>query len=241
MSIVRPVLAAAAFAGVAAAVALSQPARSGETADTPEARSYAIGHDMGAEAISQLEAHGVAFDADELLRGFTDAVTGADPAMDAATMRAVLARLEREVATRLATERLETDPIFRALAVENRRRSNAFHEEFGARPGVQTAPNGLQFEVLTVGDGRTPEAHDTVVVSFTASLADGTVIASGMDVELKIDGVIEGAQQALTRMPAGSRWRFAIPPDLAYGIGGRAPDVGPNQTVVVDATLHSIR
>jgi FKBP-type peptidyl-prolyl cis-trans isomerase FklB len=209
--------------------------------DTPARRAYSIGHDLGAQAVRQLEADGVAVDPAELLRGFSDAVSGIDPAIAAPEMQAIRARLEREVATRLATERLETDPVFRALAVYNRQRSIAFHEENGAREGVETAPNGLQLEVLAPGAGPTPDDRDTVVVSFTASLMDGAIIASGANEEVKLDGVIEGARLALTRMRPGARWRIALPPDLAYGIGGRAPDIGPNESIVIDATLHSIR
>ena len=89
------------------------------------------------------------------------------------------------------------------------------------REGVKTTPSGLQYEVITMGDGKTPKATDKVKVHYHGTLIDGTVFDSsverGESIIFGLNEVIAGWTEGLQLMPVGSKFRFYIPQELAYG------------------------
>ena len=91
------------------------------------------------------------------------------------------------------------------------------------------------------GKSRQPTPDDTVVISFQARLIDGTLIGDEVELTARIDGMIEAARIALPQMNVGNRWILAIPPEAAFGVGGRLPDIGPNQAILADVTLLEIK
>ena len=209
--------------------------------DVSAETAYAIGHDLGTQTLARLTEDGVVADREMLIKGFADAVNDAEPAVDPLAMEAMLAQLEREVATRIAEERLTNDPVFRALAEQNLMNSRAFHETFGRRHDVTTLASGVQYRVLQEGSGDAADTADTVVADFEAKLLDDHVFARETGKAFRVDGVIDGARDVLRRMRVGDRFLIAIPPAEAFGIGGRAPDIGPNETVIVEVELVEVR
>jgi FKBP-type peptidyl-prolyl cis-trans isomerase FkpA len=100
--------------------------------------------------------------------------------------------------------------------------------------------SGLRFEVLEAGAGRRPVRGDAVLVTYVGRLADGTIFDSAAQpVGLLVSGAIPGFTEALLRMNEGGRYRFVIPPRLAYGARGRPGIVPPNATL--DFTLSLVR
>ncbi len=211
-----------------------------ETREKPDLRSYAIGHDLGTSTIDRLQLDGVTHDRDALLQGFRDALEGRESVYQPAELAASLAVLQREVSTRLATQRLEEDPVFRALAEDNLRKSTAFMEKFAADEGSKPLAGGVYVKARSEGAGRSPKPEDTIRVSFQARLIDGTLIGDEFEMTARLDGMIQGAQTVLSKMKIGDRWIVAIPPEQAFGIGGRLPDIGPNQAILADVTLVGI-
>ena len=112
------------------------------------------------------------------------------------------------------------------------------------RPEVHTTASGLQYEIVTKGEGPVPTAQDRVVVHYTGRLIDGTVFDSseerGEPATFGVTQVIPGWVEALQMMPAGSTWRLFIPSALAYGPQGAGGAIGPNQTLIFDVTLLSV-
>jgi FKBP-type peptidyl-prolyl cis-trans isomerase FkpA len=103
-----------------------------------------------------------------------------------------------------------------------------------------TTPGGLRFEVLEAGAGRRPVRGDAVLVIYVGRLADGTIFDSAAQpIGLLVSGAIPGFTEALLRMNEGGRYRFVIPPRLAYGARGRPGIVPPNATL--DFTLSLVR
>lgn len=131
------------------------------------------------------------------------------------------------------------------LGKANAAAGEAFLADNGKRVEVRTTPSGLQYEVLTEGDGPRPEANDQVEVHYTGKLIDGTVFDSsvdrGMPATFGVTQVIPGWVEALQLMKAGSKWRLFIPSNLAYGPNG-APGspIGPNATLVFDVELLKV-
>jgi len=111
--------------------------------------------------------------------------------------------------------------------------------------GVVTTASGLQYQVLQEGTGPHPTASDTVTVHYTGTLLDGTVFDSsverGQPISFPLQGVIAGWTEGVQLMPVGSKFRFWIPPELAYGTRGAGNGViPPNATLIFDVELLGI-
>lgn len=130
------------------------------------------------------------------------------------------------------------------MAEVNEKAGAAFLEENGKRAEVTTTPSGLQYEVITEGDGPVPTAQDQVEVHYTGKLIDGTVFDSsverGAPATFGVTQVIPGWVEALQLMKAGSKWRLFIPSQLAYGPNGAGNVIGPNSTLIFDVELLKV-
>lgn len=102
--------------------------------------------------------------------------------------------------------------------------SEKFLEENKKRAAVKTTPSGLQYEVITMGNGPKPSATDTVEVNYRGTLIDGTEFDNsykrGQSIEFPLNRVIPGWTEGVQLMPAGSKFKFYIPYQLAYGLHG---------------------
>ncbi|NJD08770.1 MAG: hypothetical protein FIA97_20110, partial [Methylococcaceae bacterium] len=129
--------------------------------------------------------------------------------------------------------------------VQNTRKGLAYRQENAKLAGVVSLPSGLQYTILKQGDGARPKAGDTVEVYYRGVLLDGTEFvtgpATGKTAPLRVAEQIPGLQEALTRMPAGSKWQLTVPPKLGFGSAGAPPAVGPEATLLYDLELVSIR
>ncbi len=126
----------------------------------------------------------------------------------------------------------------------NAEAGKAFLTENGKRVEVKTTPSGLQYEVITEGNGQQPTADDRVEVHYTGTLIDGTVFDSsverGVPATFGVTQVIPGWVEALQLMKEGSKWRLFIPSELAYGPQGAGGLIGPNSTLIFDVVLLKV-
>ncbi len=126
----------------------------------------------------------------------------------------------------------------------NRAAGEKFLAENKQRAEVKTTESGLQYEVITDGDGAQPKSTDRVEVHYTGRLIDGTVFDSsverGVPATFGVTQVIPGWVEALQLMKAGSKWRLYIPSDLAYGAQGAGGVIGPHQTLIFDVELLKV-
>jgi len=113
------------------------------------------------------------------------------------------------------------------------------------KEGVTVTDSGLQYEVLEAGDGPKPSATDRVSVHYRGTLLDGTEFDSsysrGNPAEFALNGVIPGWTEGLQLMNTGSKYRFVIPSDLAYGERGAGGDIGPGETLIFEVELLEIK
>jgi FKBP-type peptidyl-prolyl cis-trans isomerase len=104
---------------------------------------------------------------------------------------------------------------------ENKAQGEAFLAENSKKEGVHQTFSGLQYEILTAGDGAKPGATDTVTVHYHGTLIDGTVFDSSMlrgtPATFGVHQVIPGWTEALQLMSVGSKFRLYIPQELSYG------------------------
>jgi FKBP-type peptidyl-prolyl cis-trans isomerase FklB len=129
-------------------------------------------------------------------------------------------------------------------AAANLKAGQDFLEANKQKPGVTTLPSGLQYEVLTEGTGIKPLASNKVTCHYHGTLIDGTVFDSsvkrGQPATFPLNMVIKGWTEGLQLMGVGSKWRFFIPPQLAYGERQTGSDIGPNSTLIFDVELLGV-
>lgn len=130
------------------------------------------------------------------------------------------------------------------LLKENTEAGIKFLEENSKKEGVTTLASGLQYEIITEGNGSKPSATDRVKCHYHGTLIDGKVFDSSVDrgqpAVFGVNQVIKGWVEALQLMPVGSKWRLYIPSDLAYGAQGAGEMIGPNTALVFDVELLGI-
>ncbi len=121
-------------------------------------------------------------------------------------------------------------------------------EEFLAmnktKAGVTTLDDGLQYEVIKMGDGPKPKATDKVRVHYHGTLIDGTVFDSSVErgepISFALNQVIPGWTEALQLMPVGSKFKVYIPYQLGYGDRGAGPTIKPYSTLIFEIELLGI-
>ena len=127
----------------------------------------------------------------------------------------------------------------------NQKEGEAFLAANGKKPGVTTLPSGLQYVVLKEGTGRQPAATDTVTVHYQGTLINGTEFDSsykrGQPASFPLNQVIKGWTEGVQLMKEGAKYRFFIPPHLAYGQRGAGPVIGPNATLIFEVELLSVK
>ena len=110
---------------------------------------------------------------------------------------------------------------------------------------MKTLPSGLQYKVITEGDGAQPKPSDQVTVNYRGTLVDGTEFDSsytrGEPVTFPVNEVIPGWSEALPLMKAGSKWKLFVPADLAYGEQGAGGAIPPNATLVFEVELLEVK
>lgn len=132
-----------------------------------------------------------------------------------------------------------------AAAKEAAAEGEKFLAENAKRDEVTVTESGLQYEVITTGEGEKPAADSTVSVHYHGTFANGNVFDSsverGQPAEFPVNGVIAGWTEALQLMTEGSKWKLTIPYNLAYGEQGSQGAIPPYATLVFDVELLSIK
>ncbi|MHB9054921.1 MAG: FKBP-type peptidyl-prolyl cis-trans isomerase [Paludibacteraceae bacterium] len=176
-----------------------------------DSMSYALGVNMGNDFVKNLKGiPGGKSNIDLIIKGFSTAMKG-DSTI-----------LSQEVA-----QTYFRDYIAKAQSVDNEQKKSAgerFLAENKTKQGISITPSGLQYEVLKPAEGPKPKATDKVKVHYTGTTIDGHVFDSsvqrGEPVEFTLNQVIPGWSEGVQLMNVGSKYKFYIPYNLAYGEQG---------------------
>ncbi|MDJ0956224.1 MAG: FKBP-type peptidyl-prolyl cis-trans isomerase [Arenicellales bacterium] len=201
-----------------------------ETLTTQKERlSYTIGVSI-AERVRQ----NMDLDVDALTQAIRDVLTGNELKLTPEQMQAAMNE-----------ERKKLEEIQLALAAKNKEAGDQFLSMNGQKEGVIQTDSGLQYEIIEEGTGEKPALTDTVVVHYRGTLIDGTEFDSSYrrntPATFQVNGVIQGWQEGLQLMPAGSKWKLYVPSHLAYGEQGAGGSIGPNETLIFEVELREIK
>ena len=197
---------------------------------TDETRvSYGIGRQLG-DQLRENPPPGISLDA--VIAGIRDAFSGVASQVSPEDLNASFAVIR---------ERMQAEAQRKAEAAAGE--GKAFLAENAKRDGVTTLASGLQYEILTAGEGAKPTAEDQVRTHYHGTLIDGTVFDSsyqrGQPAEFPVGGVIAGWTEALQLMGVGSKWRLYVPSELAYGAQG-VGSIPPHSVLVFDVELLAV-
>ncbi len=213
----------------------AKPATAAALTTQKQKESYALGMSIGLGFKKQ--GLDKSIDSAIVARGMREALAGTKTAMTEDEMKAALQQLRTEFTTAQEAKAKEA-------GVSNRKEGEAFLAENKAKDGVKALPDGLQYKVLTEGNGPKPAATDTVTVNYRGTLINGKEFDSsykrGQPASFPVNGVIKGWTEALQLMPVGSKYQLFIPADLAYGDRGAGADIAPGETLIFEVELLSI-
>jgi FKBP-type peptidyl-prolyl cis-trans isomerase len=133
---------------------------------------------------------------------------------------------------------------FAEESASNRKRGEDYLKANAEKEGVQVTESGLQYSVITAADGAKPKATDQVTVHYRGTLIDGTEFDSsysrGSPTSFTLDQVIPGWTEGVQLMSVGSKYRFVVPSELAYGERGAGGSIGPFETLIFEVELIEI-
>jgi FKBP-type peptidyl-prolyl cis-trans isomerase len=220
--------------GTTLALLASMPALAQTEFTTPEQKAgYSIGASIGGNLANQ----GLTSDIDvaALVAGLQDGISG-ELKMTPADMEAAIAAFSQ-----VQQEKMNAELAAQAQAGRDFLAQNA------SQPGVTETASGLQYLVLTEAPdagAASPKESDTVTVHYHGTLIDGTVFDSSVEQNMPatfpLNGVIPGWTEGLQLMKVGSKYRFFVPAELAYGEQGAPPVIAPSSALIFDVELLSI-
>ncbi|TAA46902.1 FKBP-type peptidyl-prolyl cis-trans isomerase [Corallincola spongiicola] len=228
--------------GVSALVACQQDAANeaapAKLETEAQKQAYALGSSVGsfiARNLSEHEALGIQLDRDMVQKGFVEGLGNSGQLSDQ-EIQTLLQGLDGQL-----NQARETQA--EVLKVENKEKGAAYLVEFAKTEGVTATESGLLYEVMVQGEGAQPKAEDTVTVHYTGTLIDGTKFDSSLDrgqpAVFPLNRVIPGWTEGVQLMNVGSKYKFVIPSELAYGEMG-AGTIPPNSTLIFEVELLDV-
>jgi len=134
---------------------------------------------------------------------------------------------------------------FAAQTEANKMKGASYLAENAKKEDVMVTDSGLQYSVITQGDGAKPAPTDQVTVHYRGTLIDGTEFdssyARGEPATFGLNQVIPGWTEGVQLMNVGSKYQFVIPHELAYGERGAGGAIGPFETLIFEVELIEIK
>ena len=205
--------------------------------DTSSAKgklSYALGYQLGREAIES----GEALDLNAMTKAVQDGYAKKDPSVSIEDMRTAYGDMQKRQQAKAKT-------AFDKASAENKTKSDSYLAQNKAKPGVKTMPNGIQYKIVEVGNGRKPTQSSTVSLEVGGPYPWGQHPTPDKPAQQMPDTQVSKIEMAairdvLMQMPQGSKWEVTLPADKAFGADPRSP-FPPNVAVVFDVKLISVK
>lgn len=223
-------------------VALGLNACSNDTASSDkvvlENLQQKASYSFGVDVANRLQEQGVELDVQALNHGIADAYNGVELALSDDERLKAKTSFQAELRDALVKKQAE-------VSAANLAAGEAFLEENAKKPGVITTESGLQYKVISSGDGKQPKAEDTVTTHYRGTLIDGREFDSSYKrdtpASFPVKGVIKGWTEALQLMHVGDKWQLFVPSELAYGATKRSELIEANSTLIFEIELLGIK
>lgn len=198
-----------------------------------ERSSYSHGFLTG----RNLKAQGMEVDARYYLAGLLDGMNALAGLLDEQEMRAAIMEINQFLYAQ------QEDGVAEAAA-ENKKKGEEFLAKNKELPNVVALDSGLQYQILTPGEGASPKITNRVKVHYKGTLIDGTPFDSSYDrgepATFNLGEMIPGWIEAIPLMKTGAKWKLFIPSDLAYGAISPGDPIGPNATLIFEVELLEV-
>ena len=196
--------------------------------------SYALAMNMAAHILKMP----IELDREIMIEAVTSLLRGNQPDMEQDEYQQTMQKFQAAMEEKANAEAQKA-------AAANGEKGKAYLAENAKKEGVKVTASGLQYEVIKEGSGKKPAATDTVSVPYEGTLLNGQVFDSsirrGQPAEFPLNRVIPGWTEGVQLMSVGSKYRFVIPANLAYGEHGAGGMIGPNETLIFEVELLSIK
>jgi len=229
-----------------AVVVLSSCNQQGFTKKPLKTQKDTISYTLGVDIANKLKVNFAEVDEALFLKGIHDGMDSTNILIDSKKINVILRSFfqKRQVEMR-EKKRAEALKQAEEKYGDVKAKSEKFLEENKSKKGVKVTKSGLQYIVLKEGKGDTPKATSRVKVNYTGTLIDGTEFDSSAKnkkpVEFAVNRVIKGWTEGLQLMKVGSKYKFFIPQDLAYGAFPRKGGViKPFSTLIFEVELVAI-
>jgi peptidylprolyl isomerase len=205
-----------------------------ETTSDKGKLSYALGYQLGREAVES----GEALDVNTMVKALQDGYAKKDPAVAVDQMRDAYQAMQQRLS-------VKAKAAFDKSAAENKTHSDSFLAQNKAAAGVKTLAGGVQYKVLEVGNGPKPTLASTVELEVSGPYPWGQRPTPAQPAQ-KMAGTklseieMPAIRETLVQMPQGSKWQITLPPEKAFGADPRSP-FPPNVAVVFDVKLVSVK
>ena len=226
------------LAALALALPAAPPAEPAPATATPAEMTdgQKLSYALGVNVARGLLRDGLDPDPALFLAGLRDTLTGAPPRMTDAELAAALDAAAAKVRAAAAESRIAAGKAAAEASAE-------FLREFAAEDGARKLAGGVLARPIAAGDGPKPTPADRVRLHYAATVAGAGepffTTRGGDPAAVPVAALLPGLRTALPEMPVGSRWRVAVPADLAYGETG-GPGVPPNAALLVEVELLGV-
>ena len=223
------------IAAAAAALALTAGNAVAQDTSTEKGKlSYALGYDLGRNAIES----GEQVDVNTIIKGLQDGYGKKQPAVPVEQLRTAVQNMQQRQQTKAKA-------AWDKAAAENKTKSDTFLTQNKAKAGVKSLPSGVQYRVVENGTGAKPTQTNTVQLEVAGPYAWGERPQQARPAQniqaIKVSEIeMPAMREALLQMPAGSKWEITLPPDKAYGADPRTP-FPPNVAVQFEVKLVSVK
>ena len=169
-----------------------------------------------------------------IVAGFQDGVNGASM-LGRDEIESVLKDLDKRI-----QEKVEVET--KKAAEDNLKAGEDFLKANASKEGVVTTASGLQYKVITKGEGAMPKKGDTISVIYKGTLIDGTVFDEQKSpVVFPLDNMIPGWIEGLQLMAVGSEYELYIPSKLGYGENAVGNIIKPNSVLIFNVKLTDVK
>lgn len=219
---------------VTALVLASATAAAQDTSTEKGKLGYALGYDLGRNAVESGEALDVA----TIVKGLQDGYSKKAPTVPVDQLKVAVENMQKRQADKAKA-------AYEQASRTNKTKSDTFIAANKAKSGVKTLPSGVQYRVIDAGAGAKPTQASTVALEVGGPFGWGERPPQARPPQtipaVKVSEIeMPAMREVLLLMPTGAKWEVTLPPDRAYGADPRTP-FPPNVAVQFDIKLNSVK